>query len=343
MSKRNKKWKVRPAFQPQPGTRAQVMPSLDLGYLDASVVTTRDWRVCQFIVVGGGGTGAYLTQHIGRMMRVLYQGGKGVHLTIVDPKLVEYKNIGRQLFCDAEEGIPKAEALARRYGQAWGLNVSSYVGKFDESLLIGMDLTILVGCVDNAAARRELHQTLEHNAEEGAPSIWWVDCGNLSDTGRVLLGSACEDYQLAGSFADKGKCASLPSPGIQSPGLLEDQPEDLPDSEMGCAEMAAANLQSLNINARIAAEASDFIARLLITKDLKRYAWEVNLAAGSARSHYTTPENVGHLIHKPASFLKEPLDFPRTDRSVPADLDAHTAGLMRDALMEHLQGALEVE
>jgi PRTRC genetic system ThiF family protein len=238
-------------------------------------------------------------------MRVLYQSHKGVHLTIVDPDLVEEQNLGRQLFCDAEVGVPKAEALTRRYGQAWGLNVSSYVGKYDDSLVLGAEVTILVGCVDNADARVTLAQTLQHNSEIQPSSIWWLDCGNLFDTGRVLLGSACSLDQLHGAFKNRNTCLALPGPTMQSPGLLEPQPEELAGSGMSCAAMAAANLQSLNINARIAAEASDMITRLLVTRDLKRFACEVNLAAGTVVSKYVTPEEVAGVIKRPASFLLE--------------------------------------
>jgi hypothetical protein len=92
---------------------------------------------------------------------------------------------------------------------------------------------------------------------------------------------------------------------MQSPGLLEPQPEELAESGMSCAAMAAANLQSLNINARIAAEGADMITRLLVTKDLKRFACEVNLAAGTVVSKYVTPEEVAGVIKRPVSFLLE--------------------------------------
>ena len=297
--------------QPQPPAHIQrpaveVLPSLDLGFLNAAVITPPEWKMAHIIVAGAGGIGSYLVQHIGRIMRVLYQSDKGCHLTICDPDVVEDQNIGRQLFCDAERGVPKAEALARRYGHAWGLNVTHFVGKYDESFLLGTDVTLLVGCVDNAAARQSLAQTLEHNPQdpEGQPSIFWLDCGNLRDTGRVLLGTDNEAAQLRGAFPDAKHCLRLPSPALQSPGLLEPQPEELEGGCMSCAEMAAANLQSLNINARIAAEAADMITRLLVTNDLKRFSCEVNLAAGSVRSYYSTPAEVARVIKQPMSYVR---------------------------------------
>jgi PRTRC genetic system ThiF family protein len=273
-----------------------------MGFLNAATVAIPDFRMAQIILVGGGGIGAYMAQHIGRLMRVLYQSDKGVHLTIVDPDTVEEQNIGRQLFCDAEIGVPKAEALARRYGQAWGLNASYFVGRFDDSLLLGAEVTVLVGCVDNADARTTLAQTLMHN-DGSQPTIWWLDSGNLRDTGRVLIGSAYSLDQLHDAFRDKNVCYAMPSPSMQSPGLLEAQPEEIGDPQMSCAQMAEANLQSLNINARIAAEAADILTRLIVTKDLKRFACEVNLAAGTVVSKYVTPEEVAGVIKRPVSFL----------------------------------------
>src|ERR1051325_6638999 len=119
MSKKNRLRHRRPSTRTQPRAQpssVEVMPALDLGYLNAATVAIPEFKMVHVLLIGAGGIGAYLAQHVGRMMRVLYQSDRGAHLTIVDPDLVEYKNIGRQLFCDAEVGAPKAEALARRYG-----------------------------------------------------------------------------------------------------------------------------------------------------------------------------------------------------------------------------------
>jgi hypothetical protein len=86
---------------------------------------------------------------------------------------------------------------------------------------------------------------------------------------------------------------------------LEPQPEEEATSAdgMSCAERAAANLQSLNINAAIVIQAADMLTRLLVTRDLKRFACEVNLSSGVMKSSYCTPEEVARASHKPTSFL----------------------------------------
>lgn len=307
MSKRNKFNRKHKQIQTrpiQPQVKPEVMPALDINFATAAKVFVPEWNVAQIVVAGAGGTGAYMVQHLGRAMRVLYESGKGVHLTVVDPDVVEERNIGRQLFCDAEVGLPKAEAIARRYGHAWGLNCTSFVGEYDDSLLLGTEMTLLVGCVDNAAARRKLADTLTHNDHREQKRVWWLDCGNLRDTGRVLMGNASSYQELRGAFlggdkpGDARRCVQLPSPALQFPDLLVARDEELPDARMSCAEMLAANLQSLQINARIAAEAADFATRLLVTGDLRRFACEINLAAGSTRSSYTTPEIVAASVRK---------------------------------------------
>jgi len=313
MSKKNKnrnKQHNGNGFQP---VSAQLMPRVDMGFLNASIVQIPDWKMAHVILVGCGGIGAYAAQHIGRIMHCLYRENKGIHLTLVDPDVVEEANIGRQLFCAAEIGQSKAEALVRRYGHAWGLNCSSYVGRYDESLILGADITILVGCVDNAEARKSLHETLRQNEGPLDPRIWWLDAGNLYDTGRVLFGSAYGISDLKGAFMKEGQCFALPSPALQSPGLLQPQPEELPGANLSCAEMAMRNMQSLNINARIAAELSDFLTRALLTHDLKRFGCELNLAAGTSKSIYTTADEVARIIKKPATFLTSKPVFDASD------------------------------
>jgi hypothetical protein len=66
---------------------------------------------------------------------------------------------------------------------------------------------------------------------------------------------------------------------------------------MSCAELTAANMQSLNINCRIATEAADMLTRLIVTRNLKRFAIEFNLAAGSMKSIYATPDEVVRIMN----------------------------------------------
>jgi hypothetical protein len=196
-----------------------------------------------------------------------------------------------------------------RYGGAWGLNTIAHVGEYSEKLLLpDADLIVLMGCLDGHEGRKALHATLENNPEEtrlhAPPSIWWLDCGNAKDSGRVCLGSAATPEQCRGAFIDPKRVIALPSPALQYPGLLiPDREEMIPGREMSCAELQIANMQSLNINAGVAVQAADMLTRLLVTRDLKRYQCAVNLASGSVKSYYCTPEEIAREIDRPVGFV----------------------------------------
>ncbi len=153
-----------------------------------------------------------------------------------------------------------------------------------------------------------MHDMLKNNPEEpdhnNPPSFWWLDCGNVNNFGRVLLGSAHSPEHMQAAFPAPGRCISLPSPAIQYPDLLKPKPEETELSAgMSCAERAAANLQSLNINAAVIVQAADMLTRLLVTRDLKRFACENNLSSGVVKSSYVIPEDVACASRKPVSYL----------------------------------------
>jgi PRTRC genetic system ThiF family protein len=318
MSKRGKKKfrgpQPRPAVKPDEPT----INKPNLGFFNASTVVTKEWTTIQVVLAGCGGIGVWMAMHIARIMRVLYEDNKGFNFTICDPDRVEEKNLGRQYFCDAEIGQPKAVAVASRLGRAFGLNTMAVVEPYHERFLYKSDLTVLVGCVDRPEGRAALSDTLRHNPDtfgaDALPSIWWLDCGNNRDAGRVLLGNARGNEQMRGAFLKGKRCIALPSPALQFPSLLA--PQEGENRDMSCAELAAQNLQSLNINAAVAVQAADMLTRLLITKDLRRYACAINVEAGAVKSYYVTPEQVARDIRKPESYVLA------ADRCAPARMEA---------------------
>ena len=113
--------------------------------------------------------------------------------TIIDPDIVVEKNIPRQNFQLGDIGLPKAKILAARYALAMGCNISAISQHFTKEMAKAhwRSLVIIVGCVDNAAARQEIASSL--NSGYGAyylPDLWWLDCGNHRTSGHVLLGSS---------------------------------------------------------------------------------------------------------------------------------------------------------
>ena len=206
--------------------------ALDLSFIQARPIVTRSWAKLSIVLVGCGGTGSWLAPHLARVAYVLAQEGRAVSLTFIDPDHVESKNIPRQHFSQAELGANKARALALRYGAAW-LQIVARAEPFKgEHLVAGgrsdKDLTLLVGCVDNAQARKAIAHALQGQntfaGRDHVHSAWWLDCGNSRDGGQVLLGCASNLRELEGAF--EPTCRALPSPALQRPELLHPLPEE---------------------------------------------------------------------------------------------------------------------
>jgi PRTRC genetic system ThiF family protein len=279
---------------------------VDLSFTKAAQVLIAQREQLKIFLVGCGGTGSWLAPAIARLAKVLTEEGRRIQASFIDPDLVEAKNIPRQNFCSAELGRNKAVALAGRYGSAWAIEIEAVPARFTAKMLpvnSWQSISIIVGCVDNAAARKSIAGALKAPMNSNAPSTWWLDCGNAEESGQVLLGSAPDAKSLKVAFNTAKTCTALPGPGLQCPDLLTARPEEKGSSNLSCAEMMAANIQSLAINQRVAAEAADYLMRLCMGKPLKRFATYFDLATGSAKSLAVTPEAVSALIKRPVEFL----------------------------------------
>src|SRR5687768_1264588 len=120
------------------------------------------WQMDRILIVGTGGTGSALARITARILWQRVQLGQTVPLLhLVDPDVVEEKNVGRQGgFSPADVGRYKAEILAKRYSLALGLPILWSNEKFDPEKHMQRG-TILVGCVDNYEARKTLVQAAE--------------------------------------------------------------------------------------------------------------------------------------------------------------------------------------
>jgi PRTRC genetic system ThiF family protein len=275
-----------------------------LSYVEARPVLLRQAGQIEFVQVGAGGTGSWVTPHLVRLARELMGQGRKVTLTIIDPDTVSAANTVRQNFVICEVGQSKAKTLALRYSAAWGIEIAAIAQPFDASLFSTQPyqwgherLVMVVSCVDNAAARREISKVLSYNpkispdsgiTKTQPPRFWVCDAGNYRDGGQVLLGSTSNPAVLRSNFeADQPNvCFHLPSPYLQHPELLEPLPEETADHSMTCAELLAANAQSLTINVAMAAQVADTLTRLF-TGGLKRFATYLYLPTGTMRSRYT--------------------------------------------------------
>lgn len=292
-----------------------VYPMLGLSFRQAATFLTRQAKQVRITVVGLGGTGSWIAAQVARTARVLIDAGRQVSVVFIDADRVSAANVPRSCFCEAEVGELKVVALARRYSAAWGLEIGTVAELFKpEMVRVASNedvLNVIVGCVDNAAARRALAEVLERRSPYGyyggaAGSTVLIDCGNTRDGGQVLVGNVASSDEIRGSFKGRLLCTALPSPYLQHPELLEDLEEERDDHNLSCAELMRRNAQSLMVNHFVASVAGDYLVRLLVTRNLRRYATYFDLEACSTRNKYITPETVAAQTERAPEFLLTP-------------------------------------
>lgn len=248
-----------------------------------------DPRSITIILVGCGGTGSFAALNLARL--AIANPGYNIRLVFIDPDTVEQKNIGRQYFCPADVGQPKATVLAQRLSMAFGLAITPVVERFDGTMLVRFTqnlfldrLTLVIGCVDTPAARRDISAAMEIAAAEfhSRHHLWWLDAGNDRWAGQILLGSNNTPVPTLTPF---GECTDLPWPSIQEPALLADpEPQQTTDQGLSCAELVIAGEQARPINYMMAAWLDVYVERLVIRHDLNLMATYISQRNGTAHS-----------------------------------------------------------
>ncbi len=300
--------------------RAHSASSLDLSHLGAvplKVVIPGPHNALRLYLIGTGGTGSWLAPHVVRLARFLRETkGMTVFVTMIDPDVVEPKNVFRQNFSTAEIGSRKAETLALRLGAAWGIEIQVHTERFDKGMIEWQhgDIGLLIGCVDNAAARKSIADALNQSGQwwnSGAysdqspplPQVWWLDTGNGENTGQVVLGSTNSLKILRHAFPhypDCTYCVHLPAPHLQHPDLLEQRPHSstvqAETLAASCADLLWSGDQSPSINSMVASIASAYLWRIFADKKgLTTFATYCDLRTFSLRSQFITPDAVAQV------------------------------------------------
>ncbi|PGT82202.1 ThiF family adenylyltransferase [Bacillus sp. AFS040349] len=229
------------------------------------------------VVVGTGGTGGYVVQHVAQMMSIFNMRG---HFLITDPDVIEKKNLSNQLFVESDIGKKKADVLARRYRTAYNISISSFSDAYIEDVgmlksLFNTDyqaigysnevlyLPIIIGCVDNAYTRKVMNDFFHKVGR-----CLYIDVGNAStevpkdfrdrpmekwtDKEKELYAESGWNGQVVCGLKLDGKTI-LPAPAEVLPDLIDDEGEVAP-SQMACSDLMASFPQRLLTN-RMAAMA----------------------------------------------------------------------------------------
>ena len=215
----------------------------------------------KIVMLGAGGTGAYVAPHI---YRLLYDLDRSNRFIICDGDLVEMKNLRRQNFAPADLGLNKAQVLAERYASIWGMEasyVSSYIedeGSLtrlvspeyrgtnpDGTGLMTREQVLLLGCVDNNRTRQLCHEVFRKAAD-----LIYIDSGNDRNSGQIVCGVRRKGHTFFRSV------------GGAHPEMLRDK--DRFPSQISCAEAAQEDPQTIAANITAATVIANMVYNILV-------------------------------------------------------------------------------
>ncbi len=219
-------------------------------------------RPVKILIIGAGGTGGYVIPHL---YRIAFASNRPCRVIIADGDLVEEKNLIRQNFAGCDIGENKAEVMAQRYSDVFGIE-TEYVPDYieNEKRLCELlevpgrpyysrepkPIPILIGAVDNNRSR-----IMCNNVFNKLNDIIYIDSGNEEFAGQVVCGVKMN-----------GRVLSKPVAKIY-PDILKDT-EKFP-SELSCAERSVSAPQTIATNVFASTAIVSMLYYLLIEGNLK--------------------------------------------------------------------------
>ncbi len=206
-----------------------------------------------WVIVGAGGNGAYFIRDFMRQVklqndRLASLGCRQHKVTIIDADAVEDKNLIRQNFIRNDIGHNKAQAMADRYGKAFGMPinyVSEYITDSEHLYKIAISENgrpVFIGAVDNNKTRKIIYDTYKDISE-----AFWIDAGNEEWGGQVVCGYNHSDTASLMYEKEDGPLR------FRLPCLIDIYPEvydaqDKLPNEMSCAERTISAPQNVFTN-----------------------------------------------------------------------------------------------
>jgi PRTRC genetic system ThiF family protein len=276
--------------------------------------------VSEILVVGCGGTGAYIISHLSRLISVVnrtrsvmrstnpytYNKYEDIKLYLADGDSVEDKNLNRQHFIHQDINRNKAEVLGERYSAAFGIQIGvilkdlEKVSDFDFLNVNGNSSTVIIGCVDNNASRKTIRDWFvgeQANYNQSWASKFWIDSGNEERNGQVVCGFRPSDRGYYGTkklnpsrtmISDNGEF-SLPCVTEVYPSIMDDS--DQFNSQISCAERAESSPQNMQTNVTAATITMNYINKIIAHDPIKSHCVEFSID-NNFSTKLNTPENL---------------------------------------------------
>jgi len=149
-------------------------------------------------LVGVGGTGSHVLTGLGQIHHSLRAlGHPGLFVTVYDDDIITEANIGRQAFAISDIGHAKASTLVNRINGHYALDWDACPLTYPNDRYMPSHTDIVISCVDTVKARVAIASHIE---QSHTPPIYWLDFGNTSHAGQVVLGTCRAVEQPASNF-----------------------------------------------------------------------------------------------------------------------------------------------
>lgn len=249
----------------------------------------------RILVIGCGGTGAYVVGHLARLISVMNKDPdrtwRKFELVISDGDKVEQKNLERQHFIGRDLDGNKAEVLAMRYSAAFGIEIKALPSYLENAQAIAAaQPEMVIGCVDNDASRRTVNTWfLEEHKYSGC---FWIDSGNEENSGQVICG-----YRTPSNYyySHTGTLFSLPTVAEIYPAVLDKGAKF--NSQLSCAELAVSAPQNMMTNITAASLVLNFAQKVMRGKPISAHGVLFSID-NSFRTLLNTPDNLSKVDGK---------------------------------------------
>ena len=275
-------------------------------------VRVMDPASTQLTLIGCGGTGAFAARNACRLLWGLAQQRRAAHaeppafgdlppegvpeVLLCDGDLVERANVTRADFVPADAGRPKALVLAERMAAAYALDVRAYPRYVKDSTPLRAlvpEGAVVVGCVDNAATRRVLHEKLSSYRD-----VVYIDSGNGAVSPAGGQGGAAPSRRELAKERESGWSGQIvcgvrkdgetivPFPADVMPDLIEGEgPEDLIPDEVPCNQVVVSHPQRFLTNLRASTVIMEYLGPLLTEGHLLHARTFFDARRGYAKSY----------------------------------------------------------
>ena len=225
-------------------------------------------------VIGAGGTGSQVLPELARIDLALSKlGHPGLYVTAFDDDIVTDANIGRQLFSISDIGLSKSMVLVDRINSFFGLDWQCSLERYQGDSIAPFNITIT--CVDNVTSRIDIGKQLrikchDNSIDEMHP-YYWLDFGNQTDRGQVVLGTFEDIPQPQSKIVEPiGQLKCIDE-------LFDLTTIDEKDSGPSCSLAEALSKQDLFINSMVAQVGCNILWKLITEGGIGFHGAFVNL------------------------------------------------------------------